>query len=139
MSQPVAASPDAGTVVRKLLEALETLDVESLRAVLHPDVEVTEPASLPYGGTYSGRDAFFNELFPALVTKFDIAMEDPEVFEAAGSAATRMKVVYTSKRTGRALRMPYVEVYGIQDDLIRWIDVYPQDAARLTEFMNAES
>jgi hypothetical protein len=69
MSQPIAASADAGTVVRKLLEALETLEVESLRAVLH---------------------------------------------------------------------LPYVEVYGIQDDLIRWIDVYPQDAARLTEFMNAE-
>jgi uncharacterized protein len=138
MTQTVPSSA-AGTVVRSLVDALRTLDAERIKALLHPDVEVREPASLPYGGVYRTRQAFFEQLFPALVTDFEISLADVQVFDAPGGAAARMTLTFSSRRTGKSLEMPYVEVYEVEDDLVRRIEVFPQDVTALTAFMSSEA
>jgi uncharacterized protein len=128
-------SKTAAEVVDDLIDALATIDVEVLKALVHPDVEVTEPVGLPYGGVYRGADAFFGELLPQLAGPFELGIEDAKVFDGGEAAAANMKVVYTSRRTGETIRMPYVEIYSVTDGLITKIDVYPQDVTALTEWM----
>jgi ketosteroid isomerase-like protein len=48
--------PDNTEVVRRLFDAVERRDLDGLLAVYHEEVSITEPASLPYGGTYRGHD-----------------------------------------------------------------------------------
>jgi ketosteroid isomerase-like protein len=129
----------AVAVVDQFVAAIAAVDARALEALLHPDVEVNEPEALPYGGVYRGRDAFFGELLPAVVGRFEIGVEDAQIFAGDGAAAARMTIVYTARDTGEMLRMPYVEVYEVRDGLITHVDVFPQDAQRLAEFMNGSS
>jgi ketosteroid isomerase-like protein len=130
-------SRTAAEVVEDLLKALETIDVEVLKELVDQDVEVIEPEGLPYGGVYRGADAFFGDLLPEIAGPFEIGVEDAKVFDGGDAAAANMTVVYTSRRTGETIRMPYVEIYGVTDGLISKIDVYPQDVTALTEWMDA--
>jgi ketosteroid isomerase-like protein len=130
-------SKTAAEVVEDLLKALETIDVEALKGAIDPNVEVIEPEGLPYGGVYQGADAFFTKLLPELAGPFELGVEDAKVFDGGHAAAANMKVVFTSRRTGETIRMPYVEVYDVVAGLITKIDVYPQDVTALTEWMDA--
>jgi ketosteroid isomerase-like protein len=135
MSTPVSTVD----VVRDAIDAMVAVDGERLQKLIHPDIEVVEPESLPYGGVYQGASAFFEELLPALAGPFQLEVEDATIYDGGTSAASRMTVVFTSRRTGEVLKMPYVEVYDVEDGLIRRIDVYPQDVTRLTTFMVANA
>lgn len=128
----------AGAVVQQVLDATAALDADRLAPLIHDDVEVIEPLSLPYGGIYRGKQAFFEELFPPLTEPFEVGMEDGVLMEGATAVASRMTVVFTSRRTGRTIRMPYVEVYEVADAQVRKIEVFPQDVTALTTFMEAE-
>jgi ketosteroid isomerase-like protein len=136
MSNAVS-SPAAAAVVEKLIEALSVIDAERLQALIATDVEVIEPAGLPYGGVYHGAEAFFTELLPALAGPFELGVSEAKVFDGGDKAAANMIVSYTSRRTGEAIHMPYVEVYSVADGLITKIDVYPQDVSALSAFMEA--
>src|SRR5262249_49564233 len=130
-------SKTAAEAVEDLVQALATIDAEVLKDLIHSDVEVIEPEGLPYGRVYKGADAFFGELLPQLAGPFELSIEDAKVFDGGETAAANMTVVYTSRRTGETIRMPYVEIYSVEDGLITKIDVYPQDVTALTEWMEA--
>ncbi len=127
----------AADVVGRVIDAVTAMDVDALKALVHPDVEVIEPEGLPYGGIYRGADAFFNKLLPEIVGPFELGVEGTTIFSGDGAAASRMTAVYTSRRTGSTIRMPYVEVYDVVDGLVTKVDVYPQDVTALTHWMDA--
>ncbi|HTK66483.1 MAG TPA: nuclear transport factor 2 family protein [Pseudonocardia sp.] len=132
-----ALETSAVAVVARLVDAVSRMDADALRAVLHPDVVVIEPEGLPYGGVYRGADAFFGELLPALAGPFELVVDDVQLFDGGSAGASRMTAVYTSRRTGETIRMPYVEVYDVVDGLVTRVDVYPQDVTALTLWMDA--
>jgi ketosteroid isomerase-like protein len=126
----------AVAVAQRFVDGVAAVDAAVLRAVLHPDLETIEPSALPYGRTYHGRDAFFGELMAYVVGRFEVAVEgETKIFDGGDSAAALMTIVYTSRATGEAIRMRYVEVYRIVDGLIRQIEVFPHDAQALAVFM----
>jgi ketosteroid isomerase-like protein len=53
-------------VVLDVFRAVEDRDREGLFALYHPEVEFVEAASLPYGGTFGGREEIRNQLERAL-------------------------------------------------------------------------
>jgi uncharacterized protein len=126
-------------VVRALFDAVCAGDVESVTKFLREDIVVTEPKALPFGGVYRGRDAFLAELLPAIVGPFQMGIEDVSVLGGGDRVAAVMAVTYTSRKTGRSLVMPYVEIYGFNDGLVSTIDVYPHDTAELAQFLRAEA
>jgi ketosteroid isomerase-like protein len=128
-----AASPEA--VVAELVGALAALDVEALQRLVDADVRVTEPASLPYGGVYQGHAGFFEDLLPKIAGNFAIGVEEPRVFAGDGAAVAAMTIVYTAHTTGESYRTRYVEIYTVEAGLITAIDVFPQDAGALGDWM----
>jgi uncharacterized protein len=135
VTQVLDTTPAA--VVGRFIDAVSVMDGEAMAAVLHPDIEVIEPDSLPFGGVYRGLDVFFNTLLPQIAGAFSLGVEDAQILAGGSTAACRMTAVYTSHRTGSVIRMPYVEVYEVVDGLIAKADVYPQDATELTSWMEA--
>jgi ketosteroid isomerase-like protein len=126
-------------ILRTLFDAVCTEDVALITKLLHDDLVVTEPRSLPFGGVYRGRDAFLGRLLPAIVGPFKMAVEDVRVVNGGGQAAAVLTVRFTSRRTGKSLAMPYVEIYDFEGGLISQIGVYPQDTAELGDFLRAEA
>lgn len=131
-----ALDTTAVAVVGRFIEAVSRMDPDALAAVLHPDLVVIEPEVLPYGGVHHGVDTFFNTLLPAIAGDFTLEVENPQIFDGGTTAACRMTAVYTSRRTGSVIRMPYVEVYDVVDGLIARADVYPQDGHALARWMD---
>jgi ketosteroid isomerase-like protein len=130
----------ARVVARELIDAISALDFESVQALIHPDVEVIEPDSLPYGGRCTGREEFFAGVVGVLAANFELTVTGVTIMEAdARRAASSMTIEFKARRSGAAIAMPYVEIYDVRDGLVAKIDVYPQDAARLADFMAAEA
>lgn len=128
-----------GEMVQELFDAILAGDPEALGALIHPDVTVVEPLGLPYGGVYEGKDAFFGKLLPAIMTHFELGIEDARIIEGTDCVAAQVVVVFTARGSGNVVRMPYVEVYDFEDGLIRRMNVYPQDTAGLAAFMETET
>lgn len=136
MEQVLDTRPTA--VVGRFIDAVSTMDAEAIAAVLHPDIVVTEPDSLPFGGVYEGAEVFFKTLLPQIAGAFSLGVEEPQILDGGDTiAACWMTAVYTSHRTGSVIRMPYVEVYEVLDGLIAKADVFPQDVTALTLWMDA--
>lgn len=127
----------ATAVVGRFIDAVSVMDGEAMAAVLHPDIVVIEPESLPFGGVYRGVEVFFNTLLPQIAGAFSLGVEGARILDGGSTAACQMTAVYTSHRTGSVIRMPYVEVYEVVDGLIAKADVYPQDVTELTRWMEA--
>lgn len=121
--------------VERMFEAIRAADLGALAPLLHPDVVCVEPESLPYGGVYEGREAFFGDLLARMAGAYEMGVEDINVIDGGEAVASEMTVVFTSRKRGETIRMPYVEVYSFEDALIRSIHVYPQDAKRLADLM----
>lgn len=119
-----------------MFDAVGNADLGAMARLLHEDIVVVEPESLPYGGVYRGRDAFLRELLPAMLGGFELAVEDVRLIDGGERVAGQLTVVLTSRERGDVLRMPYVEVYEFGGGLICSIEVYPQDTATLAAFLD---
>jgi len=127
----------AAQVVRTMLDAVLAGDGVGAMACIHPDIVVIEPASLAYGGVFHGLPAFQNDVFGAIMGKLSIQIGRCEILGAGNKVAASMDITFTSRKTGKSLMMPYVEVYTTSDDKIIHLDVYPQDTKKLSEFWDA--
>jgi len=117
------------------VETLETLiaamrhgDGEAAAALIHPDVTVTEPASLPYGGVHRGKQAFLDDVLGGILRRASISLGETTVRDAGDVVVAHMVVTFTAHETGRSVTLPIVELYEVDGDgLITSIDVYPKD------------
>ena len=124
-------------VVRGLIDAVSAGDVQGMLSRLAPDVEVIEPPSLPYGGVHQGIEAFVSGVIEVMLAKAEMGATNHRFISAGDTVAVSMLASARSRRTGKVLQMPFVELYTVTDGLISRIDVYPQDTRRLAEFLDA--
>ena len=117
-----------------LIAGVKARDLESVLALMHPEVEVFEPASLPYGGTWKGRDGFA-ELLQKIMGLADLSIgDDPKIHETSDGLIMEMQVTFTSHKDGEAFATSAVEVDRLRDGLVREIDVFYKDVAAINEF-----
>jgi len=132
------AATDAAGVehIEGMVAALRGGDLDGLLGRLHPDVEVHEAASLPYGGIIRGREAFRDELIMTIMGLATLAIDTVRIGQLDdGRLIVEMDLAFTSRATGETLQMPVVEIYTIVDGLVGRIDVYYKDTKRLVEFL----
>lgn len=126
----------AEQVVRNMLDAVIRGDGEGTLACVHPDIVVIEPASLPYGGVFHGMEAFRDQVYAAILGKFTTHIGRCELLGNNDKVAASMDITFTSRKTGRSIQIPYVEIYTVRDDRVIHLDVYPQDAQAFIMFWN---
>ncbi|TAL01629.1 MAG: nuclear transport factor 2 family protein [Rhodospirillaceae bacterium] len=120
-------------IVKKAAAALLSGDFEGFFADFAEDVEIHEPASLPYGGIYKGLAeakrctlAVFSSFENASVQVVEhIASNDSVILHAILSGVGR--------KTGKPFSVPVMEKYQFENGKIKMLQPFYFDTAYLRE------
>jgi ketosteroid isomerase-like protein len=129
MDSAISSAPvDA---VERMLEHAAHGRWDQLPTVLAHDFEIVEPPSLPYGGSHHGVDGYV-ALMRRIGELFELAFE-PDSVRALDdrTVVLRMHVSFRARGTGRAIRMPVVEILTLRANRIARSEVFLQDTAGL--------
>lgn len=89
-------------VVQSAYEAFARRDIESVLAVLDPEIEWIEPEleGLPYGGTHHGAEAVANEVFALIPQTWETVDVRPEELIDGGDTVVAIGQ-FTARAKGR--------------------------------------
>lgn len=121
---------DAAALVAELGRRFRTGDRDGARALLHPELRIEQPASLPHGGWHEGPGGM-DEMGATFARHWDRTIGEAEVL-ACGDAAVQVTTqTWTAKATGRSATVDVVELFRVADGLIAEIRVFQQDTHAL--------
>ena len=102
--------------VAGLYAAFATGDVPAVLGTLAPNIEWTEAAGGPYGGTYVGPQAVLDGVFMKLGGDWEgFAAMPVEYFSRDQSVVVIGQYSATFKATGKSFRAPFVHVWRFVD------------------------
>ena len=109
-------------------------DFAPVAATLHPDCVISQPDSLPYAGQWRGHGGFhrwmdaFRDVFASL------RVTDPVFYPSdAGIVFVRSTVNAIARTSGAELSWPLVQMVTIDDGLVREIQPFYWDTAKLLD------
>lgn len=120
--------------VQRALDAFADGDMGVAAAVFHPDVQVNEATSLPFGGNHVGAEAFF-QMLALLGEAYTVEVSEQHLTSAAEEVILRMQMTFTSRATGRSTVLSGIEVYRFTGGLISDIDVYYKDTKAMVDIL----
>lgn len=130
MSQPDPA------VVESFLKAFQAGDVETAFGLLHPEIVIHEGDGLPYPGEFVGL-AGLQTLLGKMMENLEMNINGFEVLAVGEKAVVvALDMTFTSRKSGRTLQMPGVELYSTKDGKVSKIDVYYKDTTSVANLVN---
>jgi ketosteroid isomerase-like protein len=133
-------------IVLRTFRAVEQRDAEELFGLYHPDVEFHDAPSLPYGGTFRGRDDIREQLErhpdetwlgtwgPLQPTEAERSMT-PRVVAASDEEVV---VVYRQRavdRAGERFDAPVLGLYAVRDGKFARAQMFHFDTAAVVDFL----
>jgi ketosteroid isomerase-like protein len=106
-------------------------DKEAASKLLAPDMVLREAEGLPYGGVYNGIDGFeamthkLHDLFEMQFTA--------EYRDAGDVVLDDARLTMTSRKTGNVLQTRVIELWAVQDGLVKSIDVFYHDTKAIAD------
>lgn len=119
-----------GEIVGELSRRFLAGDRDGAMALLHPDLRLEQPPSLPHGGEHRGHDGMA-AMGAAFAEHWDRVIADPRLVAEGDTVVQLTTQTWTAKATGRSATVDVVELVTVADDLITSIRVFPQDTASL--------
>jgi ketosteroid isomerase-like protein len=134
-------------VVLAIFRAVEDRDREGLFALYHDDVEFHDAPSLPYGGSFRGKAALWEQLEsapektwlgtwgPLQPTEAERRM-DPRVVATSGEEVT---VLYTQRALspdGERFESPVLGLYELRDGKFARAQMFHYDTAAILAFLD---
>jgi ketosteroid isomerase-like protein len=119
-------------VVEQFLKAFAAGDIEGLFALVHPDIVVHEGAGLPYAGEYTG-PAGLQQLIGTIMTPMEMTLDSFSVSDGGDCAVARIHMTFTSRASGKVVKMPGVELYNTADGKVSRIDVYYKSTSEIAD------
>jgi ketosteroid isomerase-like protein len=125
-------------VIKGLYDAFAQGDVPTVLGAFSPDIEWYEAEGMPYGGLHRGPEAVAQNVFGPLAEDVEGFAVTPEELIASGDTVVAVvRYTGTGKETGKALDLPVVHVWDVQDgkiarfrqfvDTVRFAEVVPAD------------
>ena len=105
-------------------------DRDGAVALLHPDVRIEQPASLPHGGWHHGAEGMA-AMGAEFARHWDRTITDARVIDGGDEVVQVTTQTWTSTATGRSATVDVVELFTFADDRIVQIRVFQQDTHRL--------
>ncbi|MBO6638216.1 MAG: nuclear transport factor 2 family protein [Roseitalea sp.] len=122
-----------------LFDAFERKDIHAVLDGLHPDVDVIQVESLPYGGVYRGHDGF-KRLLGDLDAAWQVFDVKPfEYLDAGEKIVVRMTCKATARASGRDIETEMQEVFSFRNGKVSEIKVFYWDTAKVRDVLAAES
>lgn len=107
-------SADNLSAVRTAYDAINRGD-EAILGMFDEEMIFTEPASLPWGGTYHGPEGM-GALFASLAEHWDgLHLEIEDLLDMGDDVVVKARVQGTSRKTGREIDLPYLEILTLRD------------------------
>jgi ketosteroid isomerase-like protein len=118
-------------IVRKLYEASQTGDMDYVLSVIHPDVVLYEPDSLPYHGVHRGTKNLMNVVGIFMQT-WKNAQIEPKTFLDAGEYVIAMvHLSWENQRTGGLFETDLAEFWKLEDGKIVEVRPFYWDTAEM--------
>jgi ketosteroid isomerase-like protein len=128
-------SPDHDAIVDRYLTAFKDGDLDTVVELTHPDCVISEPDSLPYGGEYTGKNAF-REMFGTVLQTWDeLEFEARRVLGDGEKYAVLGDVHFENHEAG-TLDTKVVEVLELDDGQIRGLEIYYEDSAEILALLD---
>ena len=123
-------------IVKAHYDANERKDIEGMLAVLADDVQWTEMDGFPCRGTYVGPKAVLENVFIPLGGAWDDYTFTLERLLDAGNEVVAVgNYTATHKKTGKAMNVRVVHVWGVSDGKVRRFEQFT-DTLRVAEAMS---
>lgn len=135
------AAPDHDIeVVKGMFDSVRCRDASALLNTYATDIEIREPAELPYGGVYHGHDGAirhalgFTKCWDAIQTEDDRDME-PEIL----SARDHVMVLWRLKATApeRRIDAPVIDVIKLRDRQVVSLHMFHRDPSAVRVFLDS--
>jgi ketosteroid isomerase-like protein len=117
-------------LVEEMARRFQAGDHDGAFALLHADVRLQQPASLPHGGWHEGREGMV-AMGGEFARHWDRTITDPRRLDAGDTVIQITTQTWTAKATGRSATVDVVELFAFADDQITEIRVFQQDTALL--------
>jgi ketosteroid isomerase-like protein len=117
---------DGVEIVEELGRRFRAGDRDGARALIHPNVRIQQPSSLPHGGWYHRHDGM-DGMGVAFARHWDRTVSEPRVSGCGDAVVQVTTQTWTSKVTGRAATVDVVELFAFADGRISEIRVFQQD------------
>jgi uncharacterized protein len=138
-----AAARDRTELVRELGERFGAGDRDGAFELLHPDLRIQQPESLPHGGWHVGRSGM-EKMGATFARYWSRTIRDPRVLGCKDGPGGQDLVVqittqtWTAHGTGESATVDVVELFSFDVDLVAEIRVFQQDTAALLQTLGPE-
>lgn len=122
-------------ITEQFLKAFAAGDVEGVFALVHPEIVVLEGEGLPYAGEWTGPGGL-QELIGRIMTPFEFVVDGFQVSDGGDCAVARLQMTFTNRTSGRAVKMPGVEIYNTKDGKVSRVDVYYKSTAAIADLLD---
>jgi ketosteroid isomerase-like protein len=119
--------------VLKAYEASLRGSYEDFLELLHPQIRITLPESLPHGGSYEGREGARQLRQRLLGAWSDFRVDILEHLVGADSVITLIRLKAVAKPTGRNVDMKIAEYWRLRDGLVMELSAYYFDTKAVFE------
>ena len=124
----------SAAVIETFYDAMRSMDLAALTASFAEGVVITEPPSLPYGGTTTSRDAFFETVLGYTNQRASFRIETSEVFGDGDRLAGHFTATFTANGSGETVVMNQTEIYEVTNGAISKVEIFQHDTQALIEF-----
>jgi ketosteroid isomerase-like protein len=126
------------TVMLDVFSAIERRDAQRLAELCHPDVELSWPAALPYGGTTRGvgtePPSWIHTWAPLQPTEAERSME-PRVVASQGDEVVVLWRQRGRSRSGERFDAPVLALYTVHDGKLARAQMFYFDTPAVVEFL----
>jgi ketosteroid isomerase-like protein len=104
-----------------------------------PDFEIVQPPSLPQGGVHKGREQW-ESMLATMRKRWKQTIRHDEAWDLPDRDLVVMHstLEWTSKKTGRSLKFPSVELMWFRDGKISKVEMFFQDTKRILDTLDAD-
>ena len=129
---------DAAGVVAELGRRFRAGDRDGARALLHLDLRIEQPASLPHGGSHHGPDGM-DAMGAVFAEHWERTIGEADVRSCGDTAVQVTTQTWTARATGRSATVDVVELFRVADGRIVEIRVFQQDTHALLATLDGEA
>lgn len=108
--------------IQELYDSFAKGDIEAIRGITDPDVELHEPKGLAGGGKHYGFDEIVENVFSRVGNEWDDVTAVPEQYvEDGDTVVVLLTWSGTYSKTGKSVEYPNVHVFDFEDGkIVQW-------------------
>ncbi|MEM7125207.1 MAG: nuclear transport factor 2 family protein [Chloroflexota bacterium] len=112
-------------IIKNLYEAFAAGDMDTVLAVIEPNVVWVESEGIPYGGVFNGIDAVVEGVFNSLGTDWENFTANVDTYIDAGDKViTQGHDSGTYKATGKSMSAPTASIWTLEDGKVVRFEQY---------------